>query len=231
MNSLDIFMSRCTNYLSKHSATILSILACGGVAASKINVIKLNKDKEDFNLKDYIPSFVIDGATIACILGSNALNKKQQASLISAYMLLEKSYNDYKAKTKEMYGDDADANILTSISRDRDIYEKRGEGDLFWDEYYGDYFTATNEAIEVAEAKINKELVETGWVSLNRLYFYLGLKPIADGDVIGWSKYYMDRFAEQPWIDVDWEIGHMDDGPNRTMKCKILTYPCRPIPH
>lgn len=44
----------------------------------------------------YIPSTVIGVSTIICIVGANVLNRHQQASLSSAYALINKSYNEYK---------------------------------------------------------------------------------------------------------------------------------------
>ena len=45
--------------------------------------------------------------SIVCIFGANVLNKKWQASIASAYALLDSLYKDYKNKVKELYGDDA----------------------------------------------------------------------------------------------------------------------------
>ena len=42
--------------------------------------------------KCYIPAVAIGASTIACIMGANALNRRQQAALTSAYALVQKSY-------------------------------------------------------------------------------------------------------------------------------------------
>lgn len=52
----------------------------------------------------YIPVILTGSATIFCILSSNILNKASQASLMSAYMLLDQSHKDYQRKLKELYG-------------------------------------------------------------------------------------------------------------------------------
>lgn len=40
----------------------------------------------------YIPTVLVGVSTLVCIFGANVLNKRQQASLISAYALLDESY-------------------------------------------------------------------------------------------------------------------------------------------
>ena len=48
--------------------------------------------------KAYVPAVILGGGTIACILSSNALNKKQIASLTAGYMALGKAYQEYRQK-------------------------------------------------------------------------------------------------------------------------------------
>lgn len=56
----------------------------------------------------YIPTIIAGAATVMCIFGANILNKRAQASIASAYALLDRSYREYAAKVKELYGDEAD---------------------------------------------------------------------------------------------------------------------------
>ncbi len=44
----------------------------------------------------YAPAAIAGIATIGCIFSANALNKRQQAALVSAYALVSKSYNEYR---------------------------------------------------------------------------------------------------------------------------------------
>ena len=44
------------------------------------------------------------------------LNRQQQASLASAYALLNDSYQNYKSKLKELYGDEAHQKIVDAIA-------------------------------------------------------------------------------------------------------------------
>ena len=46
----------------------------------------------------------------------NVLSKRQQAALTSAYALLNDSYNNYKDKLKELYGEEAHQKIVDAIA-------------------------------------------------------------------------------------------------------------------
>ena len=48
----------------------------------------------------YIFPAVVGVASIACLLGANILSRKQQASLMSAYVLLDRSFKEYRNAAK-----------------------------------------------------------------------------------------------------------------------------------
>lgn len=52
------------------------------------------------------------------------LSKRQQAALTSAYVLLNDSYNNYKDKLKELYGEEAHQKIVDAIAAEKakDVY-------------------------------------------------------------------------------------------------------------
>jgi hypothetical protein len=92
----------------------------------------------------YIPAIVVGSSTIACVFGANFLNKKAQASLASAYALLESSYREYKKKVDELYGDGASEKVEAEMSKDTieefdEIIEEDGEL-LFWDDTTMEHF-------------------------------------------------------------------------------------------
>ena len=106
--------------LKRGSPTILTCLGAVGVVATTVSAVmatpkaieKIRKDSLINHDGDpcgyskteaiksawvyYIPSTVIGVSTIICIVGANVLNRHQQASLSSAYALINKSYNEYK---------------------------------------------------------------------------------------------------------------------------------------
>lgn len=84
----------CAKFLRKHGGTILAVAASVGVgltayethkaAVKATTLVVMNKD-EPMTKKEvvqecwkfYIPAAVLGGGTIACILGSNTLNKSR----------------------------------------------------------------------------------------------------------------------------------------------------------
>lgn len=102
--------------LKKASPTILTCIGAAGVVATAVLAVKAtpkadsliktdsrrNHDGDPYAAtkleavkscwKCYIPAAATGVATIICIFGANTLNKKQQASLASAYALINRSY-------------------------------------------------------------------------------------------------------------------------------------------
>ena len=132
-------MNRLALFFKKNSATILTatgtigvvvtsiLTAKAAVKASKI-IEKVEQEKgEKLTVREsieavwtmFVPSVVAGASTIACILGANILNKRQQASLVSAYALIENSYREYKTKLKELYGEEAHNNIIDAIAAEK----------------------------------------------------------------------------------------------------------------
>lgn len=98
----------------------------------------------------YIPAMLIGASTIACMFGANILNARDQAKLVSAYALLSNSYNEYRRKANDIYGEDADSQITESVIKDHyeEIEEvESGEKKLFWDYTTCRYFEARMEDV------------------------------------------------------------------------------------
>lgn len=66
----------------------------------------------------YIPAAVTGVATIACVFGINSLSKNQQASIASAYALLDRSYKEYRKKVSDIFGVDVDEHVQNEIEQD-----------------------------------------------------------------------------------------------------------------
>lgn len=155
------------NKLSKTS-TLLTCLGAVGVVATAISAIKaapkaerlleearLNKGdkltkKETVQIAGpvYIPTIITGVSTIACIFGANVLSKKAQASLISAYALLDRSYDEYTNKVKDIYGEDADDTVKAEMLKTKDCPVDLEEGEqLFFDFTTMRYFSAPMEDV------------------------------------------------------------------------------------
>lgn len=152
----------------------------------------------------YIPPILTGVATLTCMFGANVLNKRQQASLMSAYALLDNSYKEYKKKVDEVYGEGANVDVKAEIAKDKYNESELKPADgmrLFWDDFSGRIFESTIEKVQEAEYNINRDLSMNGYATLNQFYDYLGLVPIDGGDELGWSSGMNFDYYWQEWID------------------------------
>ena len=133
MNGTQLIKKLCDN-----SSTILTCVGAIGVIATTVMAVKATpkaveilREAEDekgealtklevVNVAGplYIPTVLAGISTIACIFGANVLNKRNQASLMSAYALLDNSYKEYMKKTEELYGDEADSRVKEELAKD-----------------------------------------------------------------------------------------------------------------
>lgn len=237
MNSL---LQVTQQFIKKNASTILTCIGGAGVVATSVMAVKatpkamklIEKKKEekgeDLTIVEtvktagmpYVPAVITGAATIACIFGANALNKRQQAALMSAYALLDNSYKEYKKKVDELYGEGSDQEIRDELAKDK--YEETEVSDgkrLFYDEFSERYFESTTEDVLRAEYNINRDLSEGGGVFLNEFYEYLGLDTVDYGDYLGWSSCELIESTWYCWIEFDHRKVVMDDG----LECTIIS--------
>jgi hypothetical protein len=177
----------------------------------------------------YIPAALIGLSTISCVFGANILNKRNQASLVSAYALLNQSYQRYRKAAKSVYGEDTDLKIKVQMARDTyisadgysiyssDLDHPESEKVLCFDMYSQRYFRSTIASVLNAQYHLNRNLSLRGYVSVNEFYEFLGIDKINGGNEIGWS---IDEFMDGGimWLDFENDYVEMDDG----MECHII---------
>lgn len=177
----------------------------------------------------YLPAIITGMATIGCIAGAVILSEKQQASLISAYGLLNESYMKYQRKVVEMCGDETHAEILKAIAEEtkpvtitadnffglsnQGMAEDFSEPRLFYEEFSGRYFEAPLEQVLLAEYHVNRNMALGALIMLNDFYEFLGLERTDYGGEVGW--YVNDDYI---WIDFNHRKVVMDDG----LECYII---------
>ena len=228
-------------FLRRNSPTILTFLGAAGVVATSIAAAKatpkamalLEKTKEEKGEEltklemvkvagpAYIPAIAIGASTIACIFGANALNKKTQASIMSAYALLDTSYKQYKSKVKELYGENSDRNVKKEIAKnkfkDNDI-NINNEKILFFDFYSLRYFESTERLVLKAENRVNELLKLYGRASLNDFYESLGMPTAYTGYELWWN------VQKCPSVEFTHDITTMDDG----LECCVISMSVEP---
>lgn len=186
----------------------------------------------------YVPAAVTGIATIGCIFGANVLNRRQQASLVSAYALASRSLNRYKQKVKELYGEEAHRKVMAALaveqSEKHPIYagtfaattslgfeEADEEERLFYDAISSRYFQATISQVLQAEYHLNRNFaLSGGFITLNDFYDFLGISKTPEGDKIGWM--VSDGLY---WVDFDHQRTVVDDGLNGEVECWIIDAP------
>ena len=203
-----------TNFWYRNASTVLTCLGGVGLIATTVLAIKATpkalqlleeeeKEKKGEDLTTwetvkttgitYLPTVITGTATLACIFGANALNKRQQASLMSAYALLDSSYKKYRRKVVELYGEETHKEIVDAIAVEeaKEAYmhasnlgvdctqfleEDYSEPVLFYDEYGKRYFEAQIEQVILAEYHYNRNYTMRGFALLNEFYEFLGLE-------------------------------------------------------
>lgn len=237
-------------FLKRNASTILTCAGAVGTVATTIMAAKATpkavalieeakaEKKEDLTTIEkvkvagpvYIPTVLAGVSTVACILGANALSKRQQASLMSAYALLDNSYKEYKKKAQEISTNEVD--IEKEIVKDK--YEgEYGENKpdiadnkmLFFDYFSNRYFESTIEDVQRAEYRVNRNMIMYEAVSLNEFYDMLGVERVEYGDEMGWTRDMCNDLYWQTWIDFTHKKVVMEDG----LECRIVQMLQEPV--
>ena len=144
--------------------------------------------------KYYIPSLISTGLGIAMILESHSIMKKRLAVFVTAYSGLDTAYNLYKKKAVDILGEQKEKEIKDAVAKDHinkrmspDNAIVTGRGNtLCFDVFSGREFRSDIVEIKKGINNINHQMMIEGYVSLNELYYEIGLDEIPYGDDIGW---------------------------------------------
>lgn len=191
-------------------------------------VISVPSTKEVLKLtwKCYIPTACMGAVTIGCIVASNSINQRRNAALATVYGLTEAAFREYKEKIVETIGKNKELRARDEISAERIkenppstnevIFTGKGEV-LCYDSLSGRYFKSDIEQIRRVLNQINKEFLTDMWISLNELYYELGLPPIKLGDQIGWD-------IDQGLIEISFSTQLSENGE----PCLVMNYDVTP---
>lgn len=245
-------LAKTKKAIRKYSPIALACLASAGVVATAVlsakaapTAVKLTEEAKKENTekeltkkekllldykaawKCYIPTAAVGAVTIACIIGSSILSYRQQAALIGAYTIIQKSYMDYKDKLKELFGEETHEAVMNAISKEKceDItvsatggfysstldFGKETEPEIlrtFYDPISERYFETSISKVIQAEYHLNRNFMLGGTVSINDFYEFLGLSKTEEGGKLGWSSIDGDIY----WIDFNHYINCLEDG-------------------
>jgi hypothetical protein len=158
------------------------------------------KQKVKLVWPEYIPSALMAGASIGCIVGATAIGGRRQAALVSAYTITQTAFKEYKDKVIEQIGANKEQKVQDEVANqrlDKDPLAAKNAKDLiftgfgevwFYDSWSGRYFQSDYESIRRAQNNIN-ELVLNGEnaASVNEWYNELSLSTLPRGDDFGWN--------------------------------------------
>lgn len=202
--------------LKKAAPIILSALSVIGVVGTAILSAKATAkaleqvDERDDTWKCYIPTALVVLATAMCIIGNGVINRKNQASLLAAYAVLERSYRQYRDKVKEICGEEVHKKIICETHSDLPVKVEKAKPvpinspcllsdncldwdvddmetpHLFCEAFSGRYFESNIHRVMQAEMAVCRNFSLGGFVTVNDFYEFLGIEPFEGGDEIGW---------------------------------------------
>lgn len=207
--------------LKRKSPEILTVVGIGGMVTTTVLAVKATpeamrrieaKKKAEKHKKltaaqtvqaawkCYIPAGVTGGVSIACLIGTCAVNGRRNAALATAASLAETSLLEYRAKVVETIGDKKETAILDAIDRDRiernpppaaveaPVTDGAVQPVLCYDAMFGRYFYSDVETLKRAANKLNWQMnnMSEPYISLNEFYMEIGLGQVNVGDDLGW---------------------------------------------
>lgn len=181
------------------------------------------KEKVLLTWKYFVPPVVMGATSVACIIGAQTVNTRRHAALTSLYTLTEQTLKDYKEKVIEQVGKNKANKIEEEMAQDiLDAHPLKNENiiltshgkTLCYDVYSGRYFTHDIEKLRRIENDFNHDLMGDHWLSLNDLYYLIGLESIKAGEDFGW---YVEDLLEfkftskladnnEPCLVVDYKV-------------------------
>lgn len=156
-------------------------------------------------VKLYAPAVTMEVAAIGCILGSHGIMKKRNVALMAAYKAVEQSFNDYRQRVIEEFGEEKDYDLKHGIQHEKVKVDEDGKkvtkilntADPNSISQYARFFDASSNEwqgipeydlifLKAQQNYANDLLHSRGHVFLNEVYDSLGLDHTSAGSVVGW---------------------------------------------
>lgn len=230
--------------ISSHSSEIFMGVGITGMISATVMAVKATPkalqcienagaetktEKVKAAWKCYIPAAATTVASTACIITSKSIGDKKTAAALTAWKLSESTFNEYKKKVVNNFGEEIDKTIRKEIAQDK--VDKNppktesneviifGSGEsLCYDAISGRYFKSDIDKINKVINKINSELIRSDYISLNDFYSELGLESTKQGEELGWN------ITDQGLLDITYGTKLSTDG----TPCIVLDYSVSP---
>lgn len=232
MKGLQKVCYRAGKHLHYKMPLILTILGSAGVVVTVVSAVRatpkaLNSINEATKEKGeelttlekvqaaapaYVPTVLMGASTIACIFGANALNARTQASIASAYALIDNYHKEYRKTLIDLHGKEIDEEVRNTMAHERCDYHIIDCDDpdgkvLFYDEISGETILRYERDVISAEYHFNRNFTMRGCATLNEFYKFLGMPETEYGETMGWS-----MSSGIMWVDFEHRLLEQDDG-------------------
>lgn len=174
----------------------------------------------------YIPSAVVGGLAIACLIGASSANLRRNAALATAYALSESALKEYQEKVVKTIGEKKEQAVRDEIAKEKlqknpvvnqEVIITEKGNTLCFDVISGRYFKSDIEKLRRIENELNRQMRDEMYISLNDFYYEVGLGDTKMGDDLGWN-------INEGYIDLSFSSQLAEDG----TPCLVLDYRIAP---
>lgn len=205
------------NYIAKRKTTIAMAIGIAGMITSTVEAVRVtpealkrievSKKKKDIPESDKLPVFdtikscgdlyifpaIMTLVSAGCIVFAHAEDSRRSAMFAAAYTVSENNFRAYREATKRIAGEDTHNKIVNETKNSAPVSEgcsvivSNNSMQCFIDPMSGREFYSTVTRINDAINELNYRMFDEMAVSLNDLYYELGLPPTETGEILGWN--------------------------------------------
>lgn len=182
------------------------------------------KEKMAITLKNHVSTYFWLAVVGVCIAAKEKETMKDLSAAALAYSALSRKHDNYRVKTNEIFGDDADDKIQQAIVKEHIQNNTPVAGEqpiVCYDSMMECNFIATFNKIRIAELEMNKLYHENGHATMRDFYDFLGISDSVPKEIqeklddYGWHRSLKDdifgalpslNFANTFYDDVNREM-------------------------
>lgn len=223
MNKLKLATHAVAKTLQQNSPAILTGISVAGLISTTVMAVRATpkayailedegyfdqqigkKEAIQLTWRLYAPAVCMGALTIGCMIGASSISMRRYAALASLYSISETTLREYQEKVVETIGASKEQKVRDGLAKDKllaasDMHGREvimtGKGEvLCFETITGRYFTSSIETIRKAENDLNHALIGDMNVSLNEVFYALGLPGTKLGDDMGWTVENMVEF-------------------------------------
>lgn len=162
-------------------------------------------------VKVYSPAIILGGMSLMCLISSNNILKRRNAAAMAAFATMKKSFDGYRDRVVERYGEEVDKQLKNAIRTEKVTEEKvdeetgkkkKSSKEIEVTDYDGhsEFSRIFDEGnpnwkknalynkmfLQSAERFLNDKLRVEGVLFMNEVYETLGFERTKAGQIVGW---------------------------------------------